>query len=74
LEEAVNRNPEYLETHIYMAALDLAQGDRASAAWEAEQIRALDPHFASRRWLDNYPMTDDQQRAKLAQVLHQVGL
>jgi adenylate cyclase len=74
LEEAVNRNPEYLETHIYMAALDLAQGDRASAAWEAEQIRALDPDFASRRWLDNYPMTDDQQRAKLAQVLHQLGL
>jgi DNA-binding winged helix-turn-helix (wHTH) protein/TolB-like protein/cytochrome c-type biogenesis protein CcmH/NrfG len=74
LDEAMKRNSEYLETHIYMAAVDFAQGDKASAAWEAEQIRVLDPDFASRRWLDNYPMTDGQQRAKLAQVLDQLNI
>jgi len=74
LDEAMKRNPEYLETHIYVAALNFAQGDKASAAWEVEQIRALDPDFASKRWLDNYPMTDGQQRAKLAQVLDQLSI
>src|SRR6185503_14104042 len=58
LLEAMKRNPEYVETHVYMAALTLAQSDQAAAAWEADQIRALDPKFESKRWLDSYPMTD----------------
>jgi DNA-binding winged helix-turn-helix (wHTH) protein/TolB-like protein len=73
LDEAMKRNPEYLETHIYKAGLDLARGDKASAAWEGEQIRALDPGFSSKRWLDKYPMTDARQRASLAEVLDELG-
>jgi len=69
LEEALRRNPEYLETHIYVAALDVLRGDSSSGAWEADQIRALEPAFSAKGWLDSYPMTDKGQRAKLLQAL-----
>jgi TolB-like protein/DNA-binding winged helix-turn-helix (wHTH) protein/Tfp pilus assembly protein PilF len=74
LEEASKRNPEYLETHVYLAALEVASGATPSAGWEADQIRALEPAFSARRWLDNYPMTDNGQKTKLLQALGLLGL
>ena len=74
LEEALRRNPEYLETHVYVAALHATAGNQASAAWEAEEIRALQPGFSGRRWVESYPMTDSAQKRKLMQALAEVGL
>jgi predicted Zn-dependent protease len=74
LEEASKRNPEYLETHVYLAALEAASGGTPSAGWEADQIRALEPAFSAKRWLDNYPMTDNGQKTKLMQALDPLGL
>jgi DNA-binding winged helix-turn-helix (wHTH) protein/TolB-like protein len=74
LEEAWKRNPEYMETHVYLAALKVLQGDNASAAWEADQIRALEPAFAAERWLESYPMTDSGQKAQILRALGQLGL
>jgi DNA-binding winged helix-turn-helix (wHTH) protein/TolB-like protein/Flp pilus assembly protein TadD len=74
LEEALKRNSGYTETHVYMAALKVLQRDNSSAAWEADQIRVLDPEFSARRWLGSYPMTDDAQKAKLLRALGQLGL
>jgi DNA-binding winged helix-turn-helix (wHTH) protein/TolB-like protein len=74
LEEALQRNPEYMETHVYMAALKVFLGDKSSAAWEADQIQALEPRFTAKRWLENYPMTDSGQRTKIMQALAQLGL
>jgi DNA-binding winged helix-turn-helix (wHTH) protein/TolB-like protein len=73
LKQAMARNPVNLETHVYAAALDALAGDKAAAAWQAEEIRALQPNFSIRGWLDNYPMTDETQRAKLLQVLGDAG-
>ena len=74
LEEALRRNPEYLETHVYAAALHAAAGNKTSAAWEAEEIRALQPGFSGRRWVESYPMTDSPQKRKLMQALAEAGL
>src|SRR5438876_3790910 len=74
LEEALKRNPEYLETHVYMAALQVLLGDKSSATWEADQIRALEAQFAAKRWLENYPMTDSEQRTKIMRALTQLSL
>ena len=74
LEEALRRNPEYLETHVYVAALHATAGNQASAAWAAEEIRALQPGFSGRRWVESYPMTDSAQKRKLMQALAEVGL
>jgi DNA-binding winged helix-turn-helix (wHTH) protein/TolB-like protein len=74
LEEALKRNPEYLETHVYLAALSVLDGDNSSGAWEADQIRALEPAFSAKRWLDSYPMTDSGQKAKLLRALDPLDL
>ena len=74
LKQAMARNPVNLETHVYLAALDALAGDKTAAEWQAEEIRALQPNFSIRGWLDNYPMTDEAQRAKLLQVLGGAGL
>jgi DNA-binding winged helix-turn-helix (wHTH) protein/TolB-like protein/Tfp pilus assembly protein PilF len=73
LEHALSRNPENLETHVYLAALHVTAGDKAAAAWEAEEIRALQPRFSSRSWLETYPMTDETQKARLMQALGELG-
>jgi len=74
LEQANARNPVNLETHVYLAALHVAAGDKGSAAWEAEEIRTLHPGFTSSGWLATSPMTDATQRASLANALGELGL
>jgi DNA-binding winged helix-turn-helix (wHTH) protein/TolB-like protein len=74
LEHALSRNPVNLEAHVYMAALHVTAGDKAAAAWKAEEIRALQPGFSSRLWLETYPMTDVTQKTKLVQALSELGL
>jgi DNA-binding winged helix-turn-helix (wHTH) protein/TolB-like protein/Tfp pilus assembly protein PilF len=73
LEHALARNPVNLETHVYMAALKSVAGEKSAAAWEAEEIRSLRPGFSIRAWLETYPMTDPAQKAKLVQVLGELG-
>ena len=73
LEHALSRNPVNLEAHVYMAALQVTAGDKAAAAWEAQEIRALKPDFSSRGWLETYPLTDATQRSKLVQALGELG-
>ncbi len=73
LEHALLRNPVNLEAHVYMAALHVTAGDKSAAAWEAEEIRALQPGFSSRGWLETYPMTDATQKTKLVKALGELG-
>ena len=73
LDEALLRNPVNLEAHVYMAALDVTAGDKSEAAWEAEEIRSLQPGFSSRGWLQTNPMTDVAQIAKLSRALSTLG-
>lgn len=73
LERALSRNPENLEANVYMAVLHVMAGDKAAAAWKAEEIRALRPDFSSRGWLETYPMTDATQKKKLVQALGELG-
>lgn len=73
LEHALSRNPVSLEAHVYMAALHVTADDKAAAAWEAEEIRAMQPGFSSRRWLTTYPLTNVTQKTKLVQALGELG-
>lgn len=74
LEQALSRNQEHLETHVYMAVLHVMTGEKEAAAWEAEEIRLLQPTFNSRQWLTSYPMTDAVQKMQLIQALNSLAL
>ncbi|MGH8766191.1 MAG: hypothetical protein ACRET8_10795 [Burkholderiales bacterium] len=73
LEQALSRNAVNLEARVYLAALHVTAGDKAAAAWDAEEIRGLQPGFTVRSWLRTYPMTDARQKAMLAQALGKLG-
>jgi hypothetical protein len=73
LREALERNPANLEARVYLAAT-LSRAADPDAAWEAEEIRSLQPGFEIRRWLDTYPMTDAGQTAQLVAALDALGL
>ncbi len=74
LREAITRNPANLEARVYLAAVLEDDGDRDGAEWEAEEIRAIDPLFSIRDWLQTYPMTDVRQTRRLESVLARLGL
>jgi tetratricopeptide (TPR) repeat protein len=73
-EQALARNAENVEARVYLAAVQSHLGDREGAAWQAQEIRAIEPNFSVNRWLANYPMTDTRQQERLAQALLPLGL
>ncbi len=74
LREAITRNPANLEARVYLAAVLDDDGDRDGAEWEAQEIRAIDPQFSIRDWLQTYPMTDVRQTQRLESILARLGL
>jgi TolB-like protein/DNA-binding winged helix-turn-helix (wHTH) protein/Tfp pilus assembly protein PilF len=73
-EHALSRNASNLDARVYMAVLHLTAGDQAAATWEAEEIRALQPGFSGRAWLETNPLDDMAQKAKLLSALGTLGL
>jgi len=73
LEHALARNPENVETLVYLAALHLAARDEKEASWKAEEIRIMQPDFRVRDWLRTYPMRDPGQIAQLEQAMTRLG-
>jgi TolB-like protein/Flp pilus assembly protein TadD len=74
LREAVMRNPESLEVRVFLAAALERGGEHQDAAWEAEEILAIQHDFATDAWLDTYPMTDRGQQQRLGTTLARLGL
>jgi DNA-binding winged helix-turn-helix (wHTH) protein/TolB-like protein/Tfp pilus assembly protein PilF len=74
LRQAVARNPDDVEAHLYLAATLARAGKGDEAMWEAEEIRTLEPAFSMRQWLTTYPMTDGGQRDRLAHAVEGLKL
>jgi DNA-binding winged helix-turn-helix (wHTH) protein/TolB-like protein/Tfp pilus assembly protein PilF len=74
LREALARNPQNVEAHVYLAATLVADGNFSEAEWEADQIRAQDAGFSTRNWLETYPLTSTRHRERLLDLLAKVGL
>lgn len=65
LHEAVGRDPDDLESHVYLAATLTAAGDPSAAELEADEIRIHEPGFSMRTWLETYPLANDAYRRRL---------
>lgn len=49
-------------------------GNDDAAKWEADEIRALEPAFSVRKWLESYPMTSASHQQRLISLLAKVNL
>jgi DNA-binding winged helix-turn-helix (wHTH) protein/TolB-like protein/cytochrome c-type biogenesis protein CcmH/NrfG len=74
LEQTLARNAQNIEARVYLAAVLDQLGDRDGAAWQTQEVRAIEPNFSASRWLATYPMTDGRQKERLAQALLPLGL
>ena len=74
LREALLRNPEDMEAHIYLAAALVAQGNRSAADWEVNEIRVRDPEFSIGRWLEAYPLTSQRDKQRLLDLVAKTQL
>lgn len=73
LSEAASRNPSNLETHVYLAACHVRQGNLDEATWEVEEILAIDPGFSLITFFASYPMVAKTQIESLMLDLRGAG-
>ena len=74
LREALKRNPDDVEAHVYLAAALMAHGDRSAAEWEADEIRSRDADFSIRRWMETYPLASTPYKRRLLELAAEAGL
>lgn len=74
LDEALTRNPENLEAHLYLAATLLNLGSADDASWEAMEVLNLESDFSLEQWSETYPMQRGKQMSRLLSDLRQIGV
>jgi TolB-like protein/DNA-binding winged helix-turn-helix (wHTH) protein len=73
LKEAISRNYNYLNAHLYLAATLARTGEIEEAKWEMDDLRALDPGFSLTYWADTQPYTSEDRLDRLVADLRKAG-
>ena len=74
LHEAVFRNENYLNAHIYLAATYASLGRLEDAAWEIDKIMTLDPEFSLNYWASTQPYRSKSRLDRMVGDLRKAGL
>jgi len=74
LENAVFRNDNYLNAHIYLAATYAGMGRLEDARWEAGRVLVLDPNFSLSYWAKTQPYTIKARLDRMVTDLKKAGL
>ncbi len=74
LREALRRDPDDLETHVYLAAAWFANGKRVAAESEVDEIRDRDAGFTVRRWFETYPLSSAAYKERMLDLAAKIGL
>jgi len=73
LKEAISRNPQNVEAHLYRAATLLRLNQSDDAAWEVEEVKSIEPGFRLDVWSAAYPMARGKQLDLLLSDLRKAG-
>ena len=73
LKEALSRNPQNVEAHLYRAATLLRMNKADDAVWEVEEVKSIESDFNLKIWSNAYPMARGKQLDRLLSDLHKVG-
>jgi len=74
LGEAILRNENYLNAHIYLAATYASLDRIEDAAWEVDKILVLDPEFSLDYWAGTQPYRDRKRLEAMINDLRKAGL
>jgi len=72
-EAALERNPAHMRARLWLAATLARLGHDEEAAWEAQELLAINPEFSLSRLLLAFPLKDPQQRKALTESLVRLG-
>lgn len=73
-EAALERNPAHTRARLWYAATLLRLGRDEAAAWEVQELIAINPGFSLSRMLLAFPLKDPYQLDALTAALAQLGL
>ena len=73
-EAALERNPAHTRARLWLAATLATLGRQEDAAWEVQELLALNPEFSQSRLLLAFPLKDPHQRDALTDALARLGL
>jgi adenylate cyclase len=74
LQDAIFRNENYLNAHLYLAATYASLNQLEDASWEAEKILILDPEFSLKYWAKTQPYKSKSRLARMVTDLRKAGL
>ena len=70
----MERNYDYLPTHLWLAAVYARLGRDDDASWEVDQVLTLEPEFSIDYWVKTRPYLRTDQRQQLVEGLRLAGL
>jgi len=73
-EAALARNPAHTRARLWLAAALAQLGRTEDAAWEVQELLAINPDLSLSRLLLAFPLKDPRQRDALASALTRLGL
>lgn len=74
LRNAVFKNENYLNAHLYLAAVYASIGRVEEADWEKEWVLVLDPDFSLNYWASTQPYADKRRLDRMLKDLRLAGL
>ena len=74
LQDAIFRNENYLNAHLYLAATYASLNQIDNANWEVEKTLILDPEFSLKYWAETQPYKSKSRLARMVADLRKAGL
>ena len=74
LQDAIFRNENYLNAHIYLAANYASLNREDDASWEVEKILILEPEFSLNYWAGTQPYRTESRLNGMVANLRKAGL
>ena len=74
LQDAIFRNENYINAHLYLAATYASIDQVEDANWEMEKILILDPEFSLKYWAETQPYKSKSRLARMVADLRKAGL
>ena len=74
LKEAIKRNYNYLNAHLYLAATFARMDNMEDAKWETEAVRSLDPKFSLAYWAKTQPYQSKKRLDYMVAGMRKAGL
>jgi adenylate cyclase len=74
LKKALDRAPDDIMAHVWLAATYISSGQEDKARAEAQEVLRIDSEFSVERFAKRMPFKNEAEREQLIDVLRKAGL